>query len=309
MITVATATYNRAGTLPRVFESLKNQEYQNFEWLVIDDGSTDNTKDVVDSFEHIGHSFPITYVYQKKQGKHIAINRAVELAKGDMFITIDSDDAFKPNAFSFMHKMWENVPEEDKKELKGISVRRCKPNALNKIIGARLPVGKNGYIKSDDEEVRFKHKVRSGFGGMTRTEIMRMFPNPEIKGINYFPESIIWGRMGREYKTLYFDEPLEILYSDGSLRVTESLCYKERWYLRKYIFEEIITNGYFKYSPCYFIKQAIALWRDGFLNGFSAKEIFSVPKTRCGKVVAAIGYPFGKLLYEGLNRVIDKELQ
>ncbi len=297
MITVATPTYNRARTLHRVFESLVKQEYKDFEWIVVDDGSTDNTEEVIEGFNASEHSFPIIYVRQEKSGKHFAVNKAVELASGEMFVTVDSDDAFTPNAFKFMHDTWESLPEEMRKELKGIAVRRCPPDNFDKILGEPLPIGKDGYIKSDDEEMHFKYKFKSGFGGMTRTEVMREFPFPEERGINYFPEGIIWGRMGRKYKTLYFDVPLEVRYDNEGDQMTSSVRYKERIFLRKYIFEELVPLGYFKYAPKYFVKQAVALWRDGLLCGLSSKEILKIPKTVLGKLLAIIGYPAGKVLY------------
>ena len=80
-ITVFTPSYNRAKTLPRVFECLKTQTYKSFEWIIIDDGSEDNTKDVVDGFLKENLFFDIIYVYQKNQGKHIATNNAVKCAE------------------------------------------------------------------------------------------------------------------------------------------------------------------------------------------------------------------------------------
>ena len=101
-ITVFTPSYNRAKTLPRVFECLKKQTYKSFEWIIIDDGSEDNTKDVVDGFLKENNFFDIIYVYQKNQGKHIATNNAVKMCRGNFFITLDSDDTCT-NAVSYTH--------------------------------------------------------------------------------------------------------------------------------------------------------------------------------------------------------------
>ena len=96
LITIFTPTYNRAYTLPKLYESLKIQTNQNFDWVIVDDGSTDDTEVLIKSFIDEG-IIKITYIKQKNQGKHIAINTGVTLAKGDFFIVIDSDDYLLEN--------------------------------------------------------------------------------------------------------------------------------------------------------------------------------------------------------------------
>ena len=92
VFTVFTPTYNRAYTLHRVYESLKAQTYRDFEWLIVDDGSNDNTRELIQKWQNES-LFSIRYIYQQNSGKHIAFNRAVREAKGELFLTLDSDDA------------------------------------------------------------------------------------------------------------------------------------------------------------------------------------------------------------------------
>ena len=96
-ITVFTPTYNRGYLLPRLFSSLRNQSFKDIEWLIVDDGSTDNTHDVVMAFieENI---IPIRYVFKRNGGKHQAINEGVKHAKGELFFIVDSDDMLPTNA-------------------------------------------------------------------------------------------------------------------------------------------------------------------------------------------------------------------
>ena len=91
MITVFTPTYNRAYCLGNLFNSLCSQTYTDFEWLIVDDGSTDNTKSLVEGF-CCNSNINIRYVYQKNGGKHRAINRGVAEARGELFFIVDSDD-------------------------------------------------------------------------------------------------------------------------------------------------------------------------------------------------------------------------
>ena len=95
-LTIFTPTYNRAKFLPRAFEALKRQTLKDFLWMIIDDGSTDNTEDVINEFKKKS-KFPIRYIKQSNNGKHIAFNRAVEVAQGEFFATVDSDDDFASN--------------------------------------------------------------------------------------------------------------------------------------------------------------------------------------------------------------------
>ena len=90
LITVFTATYNRANTITRLFESLKNQSFKNFEWLIVDDGSTDYTEAIVESFDPLG-DFPIRYIKKENGGKHTAYNIGLNEARGSLFFNVDSD--------------------------------------------------------------------------------------------------------------------------------------------------------------------------------------------------------------------------
>ena len=96
-ITIFTPTYNRAHTLGRTFESLKNQTIRGFKWLIIDDGSTDNTRDLVENFKQ-NADFEIEYHYQENAHKFVSIIRGVKLCNTEYFTILDSDDAILPNA-------------------------------------------------------------------------------------------------------------------------------------------------------------------------------------------------------------------
>ena len=91
MISVFTATYNRANELKELYKSLQNQTYKDFEWIIVDDGSTDDTKKVVEGFIK-NDDMKIVYKYKKNGGKMSAHNMGVDIASGDIFWSIDSDD-------------------------------------------------------------------------------------------------------------------------------------------------------------------------------------------------------------------------
>ena len=112
-ISVLTPTFNRADLLEKLYKSLvKNNEYiENIEWLIMDDGSKDNTKDVVGKFKE-ENKIEIKYYYQENQGKMVAINKLVEQATGDLIVDCDSDDYFTKDAFKIIKEEYEKYKEE-----------------------------------------------------------------------------------------------------------------------------------------------------------------------------------------------------
>ena len=107
--TVFTPTFNRRATLEAAYRSLTAQTFRDFEWLVVDDGSTDDTQDFVASLSVEGN-FRVVYHYQANSEKHVGLNRAAELAGGRFFATLDSDDEYVPNALErFLHH-WDSIP-------------------------------------------------------------------------------------------------------------------------------------------------------------------------------------------------------
>ena len=112
-ITIFTPAYNRAHLLQRLYDSLLIQTYKNFEWLIVDDGSTDNTKQIVDKFIE-ENKLQIKYIYKDNGGKHTAINTGVQQAKFDLFLIVDSDDFLPEDAVSLTFKAWQNVKDNSK---------------------------------------------------------------------------------------------------------------------------------------------------------------------------------------------------
>ena len=102
MITVLTPTFNRASLLPRLYKSLCKQTYRDFEWLVIDDGSSDHTKEILDQFVK-ENKISIRYYYKTNGGKHTAINLGLDVAKGEIFFIADSDDVLLPDSLSIVN--------------------------------------------------------------------------------------------------------------------------------------------------------------------------------------------------------------
>ncbi|OIQ27407.1 MAG: hypothetical protein BM564_13005, partial [Bacteroidetes bacterium MedPE-SWsnd-G2] len=206
--TVFTPTYNRAYCLPRVYESLCEQSFTDFEWLVIDDGSTDNTSSLIDKYKKES-SFSIIYEKVSNRGKHKVKNIAVDLASGMFFITLDSDDWFEPNTLERMKFHWENIPQKDRDSFSGVA-------GLTQFSGNNL-TGKTGEINgiknpqdiidTDMISIRTKYKVRGEKCGVHLTEVMKKFKSPEFEDEKFCPEAIIWRRIAKSgLKVRYVNE-------------------------------------------------------------------------------------------------------
>ena len=108
-LTVFTPAYNRAHTLPRTYESLRNQSCKNFVWLIVDDGSADNTGELVRSWQAQDNGFEIRYIYKTNGGMHTAHNTAYENIDTELNTCIDSDDCMAPGAVEKILRKWESV--------------------------------------------------------------------------------------------------------------------------------------------------------------------------------------------------------
>lgn len=203
--TVFTPTFNRAGTLPRVFESLQAQTFRDFEWLVVDDGSTDDTPQVVERLRR-NASFPIRYLRQDANaGKHVAFNRGVREAAGELFLTLDSDDRCVPEALARFKHHWDAIPAERRAEFSAVTAL-CM-DERGRVVGDRFPADP---LDADSIELAYRYRVRGEKWGFQRTDVLRAFPFPEPPGTRFVPESLAWLAIARRYKTRFVNECLRV---------------------------------------------------------------------------------------------------
>ena len=154
LFTVFTATYNRAHTLPRVLDALDRQTLRDFEWLIVDDGSTDGTQALVESWDS-RTDFPIRYVPLRHAGKHVAFNRGVREAAGELFLNFDSDDGAIPEALERFKAHWESIPADRRAGFSAVSALRMYENG--EIIGDRFV---EDVHDSETLEKYFKERIR-----------------------------------------------------------------------------------------------------------------------------------------------------
>jgi glycosyltransferase involved in cell wall biosynthesis len=197
--TVFTPTFNRAHLLGRAFQSLKEQTFRDFEWVIVDDGSTDETRDMVSHWIKEAN-FPIAYIWQPNSGKHVAINRGVELANGKFFVILDSDDWLVPTALERLLYWWESIPLQLREKYTGVAGLCSHPSG--EIVGSPFPAP---VIDSNAIEIRTKYRVKGDKFGMNRTDVLKEFPFPENLG-KFVTESLVWNRIARKYITRFVNE-------------------------------------------------------------------------------------------------------
>jgi glycosyltransferase involved in cell wall biosynthesis len=212
LLTVFTPTYNRAYLLPQLFDSLMKQTNQHFVWLIIDDGSTDNTRELIDSWKEKA-SFKIQYIYQNNQGMHGGHNTAYAHCFTPFNVCIDSDDFMPDNAVELIINQINNLEPE----FAGIVGLDADKNTL-KVIGTCIP---KSLQKVKLGELYSKYGVKGDKKVVLRTEIARHYPPyPIFEGEKFVPLDYLYLMINQDY---YF-KPVNEVYciveyqTDGSTK-------------------------------------------------------------------------------------------
>lgn len=212
LITVITPTYNREKLLPKLYNSLCKQTCFDFVWLIIDDGSTDNTKGVVKGFNT--DKFTIDYVRKSNGGKHSALNIGFKKVKTELLIIVDSDDLLMPNAIEKIGKDWEQAKKiKSKRKLCGIGYLKCYKN--KKIIGDKYS---KDYFVSNFITERYNRGIQGDKAEVWVTDCIKDFRFPEYEGEKFISESVAWIWLAKKYDMVFINEPIYIVeYLDGGL--------------------------------------------------------------------------------------------
>lgn len=194
-LTIFTPVYNRAYIIKNLYESLLKQTCKNFEWLIVDDGSTDNMYELVKLWikEDI---INIRYIRQKNGGKHRAINRGVNEAEGTLFFIVDSDDYLTDDAVEWIITTAKDIDDDDHfAGLAGIRIHKD---------GTKIGGGHDfGCIDANAIDIRLRHRVVGDLSEVFKTEILKKYPFPEFEGEQFCTEAIIWNRIADKYMLRY----------------------------------------------------------------------------------------------------------
>ena len=198
LVTVFTPTYNRAYRLSDLYHSLQKQTCKDFEWLVIDDGSTDDTSELFEKWKD-EKSFSIRYIKQSNGGKHRAVNHGVKEANGELFYIVDSDDILPPGAIQRIINQY--LPIKNDVSFGGICGLKAFYNGEK--VGGECNFG---TLDCTSLDFRYKYQIKGDMAEVIRTSVFKEFPFPEIEGERFCPEALVFNRIATKYKLRYFYE-------------------------------------------------------------------------------------------------------
>lgn len=203
MVTVFTPSFNRAYILPKLYESLCKQTSMDFEWVIVDDGSSDGTSELITNYELQIAPFPIRYFRQDNAGKHIAINRGVQEARGELFFIVDSDDQLTEDAVEWIEKTYHEI--RGKEPFAGLSGIRITPDG--KRIGGNMNYD---VLDTDALSLRLLEKIDGDMAEIYRTEVLRQYPFPKVEGEKFCPEALVWNRIAQKYMLRYVNHGIYV---------------------------------------------------------------------------------------------------
>lgn len=203
IVTVLTPTFNRGGLLNNLYQSLQKQTTKDFEWLLVDDGSTDDTKNIAEEMKKKA-KFPMQYIYKKNGGKHTALNVGVKYITSELTFIVDSDDTLEPDAIELIFQYHKKYG--DRRDLCGYSFLR------------KFPDGKiNGKPFEPDEKVGTYIECRinaddtkADKAEVFYTRCLKEFPFPEYKNEKFLGEDLVWIRMALKYQMIHINRAIYV---------------------------------------------------------------------------------------------------
>ncbi|MDN5850277.1 MAG: glycosyltransferase family 2 protein [Nitrococcus sp.] len=206
LFSIFIATYNRATLIERAIQSLVEQRERDFEVVIVDDGSRDGTRDVIERWKRRG-DFPIVYHYQENSGKHAAHNAALPLLRGELTVVLDSDDCLAPDALGIFRRHWEAIPAAERARYAGIE-GLCAFLSNGLVAGDRYP---KDVFDSDYITLRFRYHKRGDKKAALRTALLRQHPYPVFPGERHIRPSILWKRIAHHYCTRHVNEIVQLI--------------------------------------------------------------------------------------------------
>lgn len=197
-LTVFTPAYNRAYTLPRTYESMKQQKNTDFIWLIVDDGSSDNTAELVKQWQAEENGFAIQYIYKENGGMHTAHNVAYELIDTELNTCVDSDDALAPDAVQIIYDAWQKVKNKGHAGLLGLDAE-----FNGQVIGKEFPEGLTETTLGD----YYRGGGRGDKKLILRTDVVRQYPPyPTFPNERFVPLGSLYTMIDKDYKLSVLDE-------------------------------------------------------------------------------------------------------
>ena len=284
-ITVFTPAYNRADLLGRCFESMKRQTRKDFIWMIIDDGSKDNTREVVESWLREPLDFELQYFYKENGGLHTAYNEAIARIETELCVCIDSDDFMPDDAIEKILAFWEEHGSDEYAGIVGLDF-----DLDGQMIGDPLPEQKT--VNLIDLHTGKYPIVNGDRTNVVRTELYRKFaPMKVFPGEKNFNPHYMHLQISLEYDFLVLNENLRFVdYQPQGM--TNSMLWQYRNSPNS--FAEIrklylsFPNSPLKYR----VRHSVHLASSCFLAGNGLRSVKESPR----KGLALLALPFGWVL-------------
>lgn len=297
ILTFFTSTFNRKDTINRTYKSLLNincpiynGKKVSFEWIIVDDGSTDKTMEFGKRWCE-ENKLAIRYYWQENQGKHVAMNFAIQQALGEFWLTIDSDDTILPNALEIYFKTWNDIKEQ--KNFCAVAAR-CK-DERGKIVGDLLP---HSPLDVSAIDLRLKYRIKGEMLEMYKVNILKQYRFPTYDSrMRFCPENIVWFEIAKKYKMRVIDEAVRIYYHDAknSLMIVKNIRRSvSNYYMWLYYINNL--SKYIFYNPIFILKAYIGVSMDGFTSKKNIIDILKDCNNIKRKIFVALFMPFGYIL-------------
>ncbi|MBE2284914.1 MAG: glycosyltransferase family 2 protein [Prosthecobacter sp.] len=293
LFTVYTPTFNRAHTLHRVFDSLQAQSCRDFEWLVIDDGSTDGTAALMARYQQEA-TFPLRYLQEPHRGAHHAHNLSLRESRGELWVKLDSDDGCVPQTLERLKNHWESIPLELRDQFSGVTGLCLDQNGT--LVGSRFP---SDPLDCSAAELEYVHKVRGEKWGCLRLDVLRRFPYPEGVSGNFIPESFIWCQVSKIFKTRHFNEALRIYWMDAPSLVHGRSDPRTNAAGHRLMFKTVLDleSGWFFSAPLRLLRAAVQYSRFAWLSGRGLARQFFELNSLGGRLLWLMALPGGWWLW------------
>lgn len=214
-LTIFTPTYNRAYILKKLYNSLLTQSCTDFEWIIVDDESSDNTEELIRTFDT--QKVTILYHRQKHGGKHRAINWGVAHASGELFFIVDSDDYLTCDAVESLQQWYSGIRKNE--NICGVAGLRISKEG--KIWGGNPDVSGHQYIDATNLE-RARFHLEGDKAEAYKTDVLKRYPFPEFPGEYFVTEAVVWNAIAADgYKIRWYNRPIYVCnYLDDGLTRT-----------------------------------------------------------------------------------------
>jgi len=241
LVTICTPAYNRETLLKDLYQSLQRQTSTDFEWIIVDDGSTDHTEELVARWMTAPPMMNIRYLKKENGGKHTALNVGIAAAQGKYFIIVDSDDYLNENAVEIICEEFARLPEG---HYAGVGFTKVFEDG--KTVGTSFD---GEYVDCTSLE-RKKYHIDGDKAEVFYTDVIKKYPFPVFKGERFLTEALVWNRIAHDgYKIrwvnkgfyicryqpdgLSMQSPATTAFQGYTLFIKELLSYKETLLLEK----------------------------------------------------------------------------